>query len=132
MVDKEKALQMRRDGATLKEIGNTFGVSGEYIRQILKHQVRNRKNTTDMEKIAYEGIYNWLMANPKLTFPYVARVMFGHTSGGYTNVAMNFMQGKNCRISKQAYDRLMAATGLTYEELFKLREGFKEEADDKA
>jgi hypothetical protein len=130
MVDKEKALQMRRDGATLNEIGNTFGVSGEYIRQILKHQVRNRKNTTDMEKIVYEGIYNWLMANPKMTFPAVARLMFGHTSCGYTNVAMNLLHGKNCRISKQAYDRLMAATGMTYEQLFKLREGFSEGGED--
>jgi hypothetical protein len=32
-------------------------------------------------------------------------------------------------VSKRSYDRLMAVTGMTYEQLFKLREGFKEEDD---
>jgi hypothetical protein len=44
-------------------------------------------------------------------------------------VVVGFVHGRNSKISKRAYDRLMAATGMTYEQLFKLREGFKEEED---
>lgn len=128
MIDREKAAQMRRDGCTYEEIGAVFGVSRERIRQVLKNQVRCRKCSTDMEKIVYEGLYNYLMDNPKMTYPALAMVMFG--GGTKTNNKLrNLLHGKNCTISKRSLDRLMALTGMTYEQLFKLREGFKEEED---
>ena len=116
----------------MQEIGDKYGVTRERIRQVLKYQVRCRRHTTDMEKIVYEGLYNYMMDNPKLTFPNLARLMFGTSNGNYAKLVRNFLNGRNCRIRKRAYDRLMAATGMTYEELFKLREGFKEEANDQA
>lgn len=129
MIDKNVAAQMRRDGATYQEIGDVFGVSRERVRQVLKNQVRLRKSSTDMEKIVYEGVYNWLMENPRMTFPAFAQLMLGYGGQNATNLVRNFLHGKNCRINKQSYDRLIAKTGMTYEELFKLRDGFKEEED---
>ena len=125
MIDRVKAEQMRRDGLTFREIGEAFGVSRQRVEQVLKGKAR--KCTTDMEKIPCEGLYNWLMDNPKMTFPALARVMFNNCNANKKNQVVNLLHGRNCRISKRAYDRLMAATGMTYEQLFKLREGFKEE-----
>lgn len=127
MIDREKAAQMRRDGASYEEIGKVFGVSRERVRQVLKNQVRCRKYTTDMEKIAYEGLYNWLMDNQKVTFPALSYIMFGKRGTGHGNLMLNFVQGKNVKITKQSIDRLIAKTGMSYEQLFKLREGFEEE-----
>jgi hypothetical protein len=120
---------MRRDGATYKEIGAVFGVSHQRISQILKNQIRTRKCSTDMEKIPYEGLYNYLMDNPKMTFPALAMAMFGAGDAKTSHKMRNLLHGKNCMVSKRSYDKLMALTGMTYEQLFKLREGFKEEDD---
>ena len=129
MVDREKAAQMRRDGATYQEIGEYFGVSRQRIEQILKGKVKARKCSTDMERIPYEGLYNWLMDNPKVTYPTLAKIVLGNGENKSTNQITNLLHGRNSLISKRAYDRLIAATGMTYEQLFKLREGFKEEDD---
>lgn len=129
MIDINVAAQMRRDGASYREIGDVFGVSGERIRQVLKNRVRLRKGSTDMEKIVYECLYNYLMDHPKMTFPALAMAMFGNSDIKTNNKLRNLLHGKNCMVSKLSLDRLMAITGMTYEELFKLREGFKEECD---
>ncbi len=129
MVDREIAVQMRRDGATLQEIGDVFGVTRERIRQVLVKQPRARKCSTDLEKIVYEGLYNYMMDNPKMTFTSLAMVMLNNGGNAASNKIQRFAHGKNCVISKKAYDRLIKKTGMTYEQLFKLREGFEEEGD---
>lgn len=130
MIDRAVAAQMRRDGATYQQIGDAFGVSRQRVQQVLKNQVRLRKCSTDMEKIVYEGIYNYLMDHPRMTFPSLAMVMFGNSGNNENNLVQNLLRGRSCKISKRAYDRLIAATGMTYEQLFKLRDGFKEEDDE--
>lgn len=128
MVDRERAAQMRRDGKTYREIGEEFGVSKQRAEQIL-HGRRIRKRSTDMEKIPYEGLYNWLVCHPEITFPALAQLMFGGSTKSQHAAMWRLLHGRSCKISKKAYDRLIAATGMTYEQLFKLREGFKEEED---
>ena len=129
MIDREIVIEMRRNGMTYKEIGDVLGVTSQRIEQILKQEGRKRRFGTDIEKIPYEGLYNWLVANERVGFSTLAIVMFGNSGNGYNNLARNFCLGRNSRISKKAYDRLLAKTGMTYEQLFKLREGYKEEAD---
>jgi hypothetical protein len=53
----------------------------------------------------------------------------GNSGNNENNLVWNLLHGRNCRICKRAYDRLIAATGMTYEQLFKLRDGFEEEDD---
>ena len=136
MIDREKAAQMRRDGATYAEIGAAFGVSRQRAAQVLdlrrrcsQDGRRVRKCSTDMEKIVYEGIYNWMMDHPNVTYPALTNIMFGHYQKESRNTVVRLLHGKDSKIPKRAYDRLMAATGMTYEQLFKLRDGFKEEDD---
>lgn len=129
MIDREKAAEMRRDGMTYKAIGEVFGVSRQRIWQALKTEGNKRKCITDIEKVPYEGLYNWLMADERMGYAGIAKIMFGSSNNARNNLVRNLCRGHNCRIPKRAYDRLLAATGMTYEELFKLRDGYKEEAD---
>lgn len=130
MVDKELAAEMRRDGMTMREIAEHFGCSPQYIQQILGNRVRSRKCTMDMESVAYKGIYEYMLANPKVTVPTIARILHGY-SATKTQVAnaRRLIHGKHTTVSKRGLDRLIAKTGMTYEQLFELREGFAEEDD---
>ncbi|MBQ5640475.1 MAG: helix-turn-helix domain-containing protein [Ruminococcus sp.] len=130
MIDKELAAEMRRDGMTNREIAERLGCSPQYIQQILGNRVRSRKCTMDMELVAYKGIYDYMVANPRVTVPTIARIIHGHSATNKQVAhARRLIHGKNVLISKRGLDALIAKTGMTYEQLFELREGFAEEAD---
>lgn len=50
---------MRMDGYTLQEIGNQYGITREYVRQIL--DVGKRKDI--FQKIVYPGLKQYLVEN---------------------------------------------------------------------
>lgn len=130
MVDRRTAKQMRDDGMSYQEIAEVFGVSRQRIHQVLKSgAVYTRKYAADIETIPYEGIYKFMVENPKVTFSALAVIMFGYSGNTASNMARRFVRGDNTKVGKRTYDRLIAATGMTYEQLFKLREGFTEEDD---
>lgn len=98
MVDREKAAQMRRDGATYAEIGAAFGVSRQRAAQVLwkmKQEGRARKRSADMEKIVYEGIYNWMMDHPRVTFPALTNIMYGNYYPKHQETVARLLQGKD-------------------------------------
>lgn len=128
MVDRKTAAQMREEGMSYREIADVFGVSRQRIQQVLKKGIAyDRKYAADIEKIPYEGIYNYMVENPKVTFPALSMILFGTSNKNKNEVTRNFVFGMNCKIGKRCYDRLIEKTGMTYEQLFKLREGFKVE-----
>ena len=113
---------------TYREIADVFGVSRQRIQQVLKKGiVYKRKYAADIEKIPYEGIYKFMVENPRVTFSALAVILFGYSGNARVNMARRFVCGDNSKIGKRSYDRLIAATGMTYEQLFKLRDGFEEE-----
>jgi hypothetical protein len=89
----------------------------------------NRKYAADLEQIPYEGLYKFMVENPKVTYPALAMILFGDCGKNKNEVARNFAHGMSSKLPKRAYDRLIEKSGMTYEQLFKLREGFKEEGD---
>jgi hypothetical protein len=127
MVDKERAAQMRLDGASFRKIGAEFGVSHQRIQQMLEGtDTKRRKRTTELERIPYEGLYQFMVANPEISFPRLAIIALGSGHHNESVKIRRFAYGKNCSFTKRTYDRLIAATGMTYEQLFKLRDGFTE------
>jgi hypothetical protein len=127
MVDMKIAAQMRRDGATLQEIADVFGVKYQRIQYLLKKGgVRNGKRDAAIEKIPYEGLYQFMVANPNLSLSMLSVIMVGDGSHTASAKIRRFAHGENCSLSKRAYDKLLELTGMTYEQLFKLREGFTE------
>lgn len=130
MVDRVTAAQLRSEGKSYAEIAEVFGVSRQRIQQVLKKKVvYNRKYAAEIERIPYEGLYRFMVENPKVTYPALANILFGKSDRQKNETARNFAHGMSSKIPKRGYDNLIARSGMSYEQLFKLREGFKEEED---
>ena len=60
--DKIEVFKMRLDGFTYQEIAEKFGVSKQYINQMLQNVISERRNKA-VNKIVYPNIANWLKDN---------------------------------------------------------------------
>ena len=60
--DKIEVFKMRLDGFTYQEIAEKFGVSKQYINQMLQNVISERRNKA-VNKIVYPNIANWLKNN---------------------------------------------------------------------
>ena len=82
---RDEMVALREAGKTYREIGELFGVSLQYVFRIIsesdkgKDSVRVivRKGSLDIEKIAYEGIYNLFVSDCKMTVTKFARIALG-------------------------------------------------------
>ena len=129
-IDKELAIEMRLRNMSHQEIADHFGVSHQAVQQLLRNCTRARKDGDYIERIAYKGLYDFLIEHPRVTIPRLAGIIYrDHVSRNQIEIVRRLLEGKNVHIMKDGLDRLLAYTGMTYERLFELREGFKE-ADD--
>lgn len=131
IINKQVAADMRRQGASISEIAEFFGVTHQAVQQILSNVVRARKNEYFIESIPYKGIYEYFIEHKKMTVPAFARVMYDSCAGrAETERARRLLAGASrTHVTKAAIDRLIRFTGKTYEQLFELREGFEEDDD---
>ena len=129
-IDKELAIEMRRQGMTYKQIGEHFGVSWQTVHFQITHCDRARKGGNYIEKIPYKGLYDFLIKHDRVSISQLAMVVFKSQNKAATERMRNLCNGGGAHVSKKGIDRLLAYTGMTYEKLFELREGFKEENDD--
>lgn len=80
---REEMIALREAGKTYREIGESFGVSLQYVYKLLSEtrsretSMRMRKSDVDIEKIAYEGIYNLFVSDYKMTVTRFARIALG-------------------------------------------------------
>lgn len=129
-IDKELAIAMRVKGATYAEIADHFGVSWQAVQRMLRYYAHRRRGGDEfLATIPYKGLYAFLFNHDRVTIPQLARVMYKSAHRNNVEVVRRFINGGNAHVPKKAIDRLLAYTGMTYEKLFELREGFKE-ADD--
>lgn len=128
-IDMEIAIAMRLDNKTYQEIADRFGVSYQCVQQKLRYCTRARKDGDYIERIPYKGLYDFLMEHERVTIPYLAGIMYTDTSRARIERVRHLFEGRSAHITKGALDRLLAYTGMTYEELFELREGFEEDDD---
>lgn len=128
-IDKELAIEMRRQGMTYKQIGDHFGVSWQAVHFKLVHCERARKSGNYIEKIPYKGLYDFLIKHDRVSISQLAMVVFKSQNKAATERMRSLCNGCGAHVSKKGIDRLLAYTGMTYEQLFELRRGF-EEADD--
>lgn len=127
-VDKELAVKMRREGKSTIEIADYFGVSFQAISAICRKRGA-RKFSDFIEKIPYKGIYEYMMADEKLTIPKFASRLGLDGDHASTEKLRRFIYGENVSINKRIYDNLLSLTGMTYEQVFELRDGFKEDGE---
>lgn len=114
---------LREQGKTYQEIGDMFGVSKQSVEESIKNAeerlnngVRIRKNSVNIEKIVYKGIYDLFYKDRTMTVSKLARIV-GHDKG----TVKNLIEGTNARIAIKGIKRLTDFSGMTFEELFELR-----------
>lgn len=114
---------LREQGKTYQEIGDMYGVSKQSVEEIVKNAekrfndgVRIRKNSVNIEKIVYKGIYDLFYKDRTMTISKLARIV-GHDK----STLKNLIEGKNARITIKGVKKLTDFSGMTFEELFELR-----------
>lgn len=112
---KIEMFKMRVEGVPLVEIGEKYGVSKQAVQQMLGGIIHTPREAS--RKCAYPSLKKWC-ADHEMSFRQLAikahitpQSIYGKLSG-----LVGFSQGQ--------IDRILALTGLTYEEAFK-REGQK-------
>lgn len=121
-VDKELAIQMRREGRTYGEIAECFGVSHQAVTKMLKNCVRARKDCDTIDMIPYKGLYEFMVSHRMLTIEGLTAVMFSESDHAKHEKVRRFLRGHDISFPKHTYDNLIAYTGMTYEQLFEPRE----------
>lgn len=121
---KQQMIEMRRDGATYQEIGEKFGVSKQYVHELIG-KVRKRKDTADLEKIIFEGIYQLFKNDECMSYRKLATIIYGRrVEISHQNTVYQFVTGKRDSMLKiRQIKNILNYTGKSFEEVFKLRNG---------
>lgn len=116
--EKVMVFRMRLEGAALQECADAFGVSRQRISQIVGATEGQRKPgrpAKQIEDCVYPAIATWMCEN-------------GHTGTSLAKLC-NVSQSTVCYLLKGTYsptkpviDKILDATGLTYEVAFKKKE----------
>ena len=119
---KEEMIVLREQGLNYQQIGEIYHISRQGVHAIIGKE-NARKNITDVERIVYKGIYDYMMENPKLSF----RGLYKKISSGYTENQMrhfsSFLQNPTDfgKLTISQIKKLIELTGKSFEELFERR-----------
>ena len=106
----------RENGLTYREIAEKYGVSFQAVAIACgKMEVCHFKGYTE-KQVVYPNLRRWLNKN-KVSRSEFARRIGRLPSGNTTNTISAWFTGK-CYPTKKTIDKILHATGLTYEELF--------------
>lgn len=115
MTDKEKVIELRKQGLKYKEIAEMFGVSWQRIRQICGKQETSWFHAVGSECV-YPNIRKWMNENQITKGEFLKRMGLSDCSDNRSRLG-GYLRGK-CYPQKSYIDKMLAATGLAYEELF--------------
>ena len=123
---KAEMLRMRQEGYTLEEIGKKFGVSKQWVYNMVG---KGQKHRAMVEKIIYKGIYELFVNDPKMSLHKLVRIARGKPDGqdcisrNETERYRRFLTGRTDAmiISTWNINNILKYTGKTYEEVFELR-----------
>ena len=112
--DKIEVFKMRLDGFSYQEIAEKFGVSKQYINQMLQNVISERRNKA-VNKIVYPNIANWLKDNDCSISEFAIRV------GIRRSILYNKLYGRN-KFNSDEIKRILDVTGMKFEECLKMKE----------
>lgn len=116
---KAKVEDVRRlllEGYTVKEIAEKLGVSKTRIYQITYSRMLNSFREITPEMNIYPNWRKWMNENSVSIRLFCELMGLDLSSTNYNNV-YGWMRGR-CYPTKKNIDRILEATGLTYEQLF--------------
>lgn len=97
-----EALQMYREGATLREVGEMFGVSSETIRRLV---------FADRNRVPYPNLVEWMRR-----YRYSIAAM-AYDLGEDEQAMRTWLEDDT--MPKRVVDKVLRLTGMTYEMAFK-------------
>jgi hypothetical protein len=115
MARNEEMITMRKQGLKYKEIAEKFGVSWQRVRKICGNQDVAYFHAVSSECI-YPKLRKWMNDNQITRTEFLKRMGLSDCADNRSRLS-GYMKGK-CYPQKKYIDKMLAATGLTYEELF--------------
>ena len=102
---------LRMDGVSLQEIGDRYGVTKEYVRQLIgaPHGIDCRVQV----KSIYKGLWNWMVSN-KISAHRLSNML--SCAENYTSFSRK-ITGKSALNIREIKD-ILSVTGMTFEEAF--------------
>ena len=108
---KIEAFTMRIDGYAYQEIANKMGISQQAVRDCLLRSIsRDSRNTRLFAHCVYPNILKY-MCNHKMSLSGLA-----NAAELNPNIVSRVLEGRN--FTKTSIDKILKATGMTYEEAF--------------
>lgn len=116
MANRWQMIDDREAGMSYREIAEKHGVSTQYVSQVVStYNPKNFRFITPKGCI-YPNLRKWLNDN-QISLAELLRRMYLDPAHGNIERLRNVMRGSNPR--KDYIDRLIEATGMKYEKLFK-------------
>lgn len=110
---KEQMRKMRMEGKSYGEIAAIYGISRQRVQQVVGTGCHFREVTE--ADCVYKGIRDW-MNNKRISRTYLVRLLYDDTHPVLQHKISSILKG--CNVNKNTIDRILAVTGLTYEEAF--------------
>lgn len=111
----------RDKGKTYREIAEMYGVTYQAVCNACGKQNYDRFRAWTKDRCIYPNLRNWLNENRVSAKEFLRRMDL--TSGGNTELAFRtYFKGENYP-KKQTIDKMLAVTGLTYEQMWEADDG---------
>lgn len=123
MVTKQEKLALREQGMTYQQIADYFGISYQAVAQPLAAYNPNHFHYVSESGCIYPNIRKWLNDNKVNKSEFARRCGLSNVSNNKNRLNC-YLIGR-CDPPKMMIDKILAATGMTYEQAFS-----KEEAKD--
>ena len=120
---------LHNQGETYEEIGEQFGVTKQEVSRAIK-VLESKLNASsrkkyDIEKIVYRGFYIFFECVDSVTVNKFAKELFGGNSRTAYNKFDRLLKGQNVHLTISTCERMIKMTGMPFEELFELRDGYE-------
>lgn len=110
-------LEMRRAGASYTEIAERYGISKQRVYQIVGARNKAYFRPITPERCIYPYLRKWMNDN-EISIAELVRRGRGNASATNWCELKAVLTGKARAVTKPTIDKLINATGLTYEKLF--------------
>lgn len=123
---KEWMLSLRECGLTYKEIGEVTGTSKQRVFQLIGKNDKARFKPITEEQCIYDGLRNWMNEN-RISRAELVRMMYGTLHSSCLDRLRGWLKGTE--MTMYSINKILAVTGLTYEQAFLRRKNSNEKAD---
>lgn len=114
---KSQLIELRKKGATYRELSELFGISYQRVHQLIGKYDGRYFRTITKDICVYDAIRNWLNEN-RVSVAEVTRRMYGNTTHCNYERTKGRLNG-TIELTKTYIDKILSITNLTYEEAFK-------------